>query len=171
MLLFPTSALAIIPWDCDTYPLPMQMLKGNSDTYYRLVELDIVQNAYIQRYQFMAEPSKWMNGAAYNRVDGVAYAVFQYTSGNPRVLCRFSHLADSQECFCESGSDSLYSATISSSGHYYLSVGGNSIKRVANVANVTATTPLSACPMTTILPSKSAHQSTNLCTLPSCFCL
>ena len=39
---------AIIPWDCDNYGLPMQMLKGSNDNHYRLVELDIVANEYNQ---------------------------------------------------------------------------------------------------------------------------
>ena len=103
---------------------------------------------------FTSEPSSWMNGAAYNPVDGIAYAQFRYSSGNPRVLCRFSHLSASQECFCETGNTGLYSATISSDGHYYLTNGGVAIQKLANVASVTATNPLSTCSMSTILSSK-----------------
>ena len=132
----------------------MQMLKRSSDSLYRLVELDIVRNEFNLLYNFTSEPNAWMNGAAYNPVDGIAYAQFQYGTGNPRVLCRFSHWPNSQQCFCTTGSPSLYSATITSDGHYYLSPGGNSFLKLADVANVTASSPLSPCVTSTILSSK-----------------
>ena len=216
---------AIVPWDCESYGLPMQMLKGNNDDNYRLVELDIVADQYFplcahtrpdlsprlaclapvalttgveplssrcaprarracvstrqsgrvwarvavlgrvsesvlnptRTDLFTSEPNKWMNGAAYNPVDGIAYADFQYSSGNPRVLCRFSHLSNSQECFCKAGNTEYYSATITSDGHYYLSNGGSRIYKLANVASVVATSPLSDCAFETILNSKAVN--------------
>ena len=133
----------------------MQMLKRAGDSEFRLVELDILGNAYNTLYSFVTEPNHDMNGAAFNPVDGIAYAQFQYTSQAQRVLCRFSHLPSSQQCFCTTGTTQLNSATFTSDGHYYLSASGDRFQKLAFAAGVAASSPLSACAMTTILSSKS----------------
>ena len=68
-------------WDCERYGLPMQMLKLNGESFFKVVELDIVNNIFNELYRFSAEPQDWMNGAAYNPVDGIVYAQFRYSSG------------------------------------------------------------------------------------------
>ena len=132
----------------------MQLLKLNIQTFYKVVELDILTDNFNELYRFSVEPRNWMNGAAYNPVDGIVYGQFQYASGNPRVLCRFNHQVNSQACFCESGNTALFAGTFTADGHYYLSAGGSSILKLANAANLVASSLLSACPTTTILASK-----------------
>ena len=133
----------------------MQMLKRSGESNFRLVELDILNNEYNLLYMFLNEPNNDMNAAAYNPVDGIAYAQFQYSDQAQRVLCRFSHLANSQQCFCTTGTAQLNSATFTSDGHYYLSSSGDTLQKLSNAASVVASDPLGPCTMTTILSSKS----------------
>ena len=65
-------AQAVVAFDCNTYQLPLQVLKiGSGD--YRLVELDLANSDFDPVFSFTSGPGiTKMNAMAYNPVDGIA---------------------------------------------------------------------------------------------------
>ena len=114
-----SNSAATVAWDCDTYPLPIQIIKGDSDSSYRTMQLNIAAQTFQQVWLWDSSsttaPSAVMNAMAYNVNDGIAYGLFSpSTSGGSYYLCRFSHVANSQDCLCHTGTFFGWSATITS---------------------------------------------------------
>lgn len=99
----------VAAWDCATYPYPVQILKGTSDSNYRTMQLNLGAGNFEEMWKWTvntnAHPTGSLNSQAYNVNDGIAYGLFSpSTSGawnQASYLCRFSHVQNSMVCLCE----------------------------------------------------------------------
>jgi hypothetical protein len=105
------SAQSVAPWDCTTYPYPVQIIKGGSATSYRTMQLNFGSGTFTEMWQWtdntnLQHPTTQMNAQAYNVNDGIAYGLFSTSSSQdysvaPGYLCRFSHVQNSAVCLCQ----------------------------------------------------------------------
>jgi hypothetical protein len=79
--LVPTSSAvsSVTPFDCATYPAPIQVLKKNADSFYQVSQLDIATGEYTQIYQIPLTRNgitmnEELNSAGINPIDQMAYA-------------------------------------------------------------------------------------------------
>ena len=148
----------------------MQIIKGSSDTNYRTMQLELNAGDFTEMWQWTtdtaAHPTTQLNAQAYNVNDGIAYGLFSTSSSQtwnvaPGYLCRFSHVANSAVCLCETPYWG-YTATITRDGSYYLArQGGVRVHRLAAVHNVAYPTgspvdvsTLSSCGMTEVMTGR-----------------
>ena len=68
------SAGAVAPFACNTYNLPLQVLKNDGTSYYKLVQLNLASNTFDLIYDFdtPGQVNNRMNAMAFNPVDGIA---------------------------------------------------------------------------------------------------
>ena len=80
LLFLPQSRAPAVAWNCAAgsgFVDPIQVLgDGGTPTQYRVVQLSIATSTFTELWQFGTEtntqPNTWMNGFAYNTVDGKA---------------------------------------------------------------------------------------------------
>lgn len=164
------SGQTVAAWDCTTYPYPVQILKGSSDTSYRTMQLNLNEGNFEEMWQWTTDsvthPTKQLNSQAYNVNDGIVYGLFSDSTSSsysvaPGYLCRFSHVQNSAVCLCQAPYWG-YTATITRDGTYYLArEGGNRIHKLAAVQSIAYPTgspvdvsTLSSCGMTQVLSGK-----------------
>ena len=65
MLPLGRSQSATTAWDCTTYPFPVQIIKGSTDTNYRTMQLNLGAGTFQEMWQWTvdtdAQPGKNMN--------------------------------------------------------------------------------------------------------------
>ena len=159
--------MTVAAWDCGTYPYPIQILKGASDSNYRTMQLNVATGAWSEMWQWTTDttkhPTTQLNSQAYNVNDGIAYGLFSTSASAswnvaPAYLCRFSHEQNSAICLCKAPYWG-YSATITRDGTYYLArQGGARIHKLADTQNIAfpdnspvAVSSLPSCGMTQVL--------------------
>ena len=167
---FPGAAGAVAAWDCANYPLPVQILKGTSDTNYRTMQLNLLAGDFQEMWQWTTnnnlQPTVQMNAQGYNVNDGIVYGLFSTSSSTnpsaaPTYLCRFSHVQNSAECLCQAPAWG-FTATITRDGTFYFAQQGGTVTyKLANVHNIAYptgspvdVTTLSSCGMTTVLTGR-----------------
>ena len=137
----PPSPPPVLAWDCTTYPLPVQIILGSSDTYYRTMQLDIEAKNFVEIWQWTINtdehPTTSMNAQAYSVNDGLAYGIFSPDLYGESYLCRFSHVQNSAVCLCRSTAGWGFTATITRDDTYYLGIeGGKQIWKVPSVSSI-----------------------------------
>ena len=79
VILSPIQAV-VAPWDCTTYPYPIQIIKGTSDTYYRTMQLNFADGDFTEIWQWTVDsaeqPTAQLNAQGYNTNDDIAYGLF-----------------------------------------------------------------------------------------------
>ena len=144
-------------FDCASYPAPLQTVK--EDGTYHLMELHVPTGSYESLFTFDAKYS-YINAAAYNTVDDIAYGKFTVGSGGSATdyLCKFSAnpAAAPTECLCvlqaagQGGVTTSPMGEINAGAFYedtlYVSKSGKSVYAVTGVSSITPTIPdLSEC--------------------------
>ena len=131
VILSPIQAV-VAPWDCTTYPYPIQIIKGTSDANYRTMQLNFAEGDFIEMWQWTVDsaeqPTAQLNAQAYNEIDGIAYGLFSASDsfepeGVTAYLCRFSDSQNSAVCLCEAPRMGN-AAAITADGNYYLGYKG-----------------------------------------------
>ena len=160
----------VAPWDCTTYPYPIQIIKGTSDANYRTMQLNFADGDFTEIWQWTVDsaeqPTAQLNAQGYNTNDDIAYGLFSdSTSSDPDVapgyFCRFSAVQNSAECLCQApywGN----TATITSDGTYYLArEGGLEVQKLPDVHNIAypvgspvAVSSLSSCGFSNVLSGR-----------------
>ena len=169
VILSPIQAV-VAPWDCTTYPYPIQIIKGTSDANYRTMQLNFADGDFTEIWQWTVDsaeqPTAQLNAQGYNTNDDIAYGLFSdSTSSDPDVapgyFCRFSAVQNSAECLCQApywGN----TATITSDGTYYLArEGGLEVQKLPDVHNIAypvgspvAVSSLSSCGFSNVLSGR-----------------
>ena len=144
-------------FDCASYPAPLQTVK--EDGTYHLMELHVPTGSYESLFTFDAKYS-YINAAAYNTADDIAYGKFTVGSGGSATdyLCKFSAnpAAAPTECLCvlqaagQGGVTTSPMGEINAGAFYedtlYVSKSGKSVYAVTGVSSITPTIPdLSVC--------------------------
>ena len=128
---------SIEPFDCEKYPNPLQVYRGNRDTYYKLAQLNLKSKEYdiIKELSYYNVNDRVINaiGMYDDKTSSYAFGRFDVNT-NPR-LCAFD--LKKYKCHSENLNVSPIAGTVIGDTYYYSNGQGN----IYNVLGITSNSP------------------------------